>query len=113
VVKVNEAAVTALEYVRAGKGPYVLEMQTYRYRGHSMSDPAKYRTKDEVQKMRTEKDPIESLKETLISLGQADEGTLKALDKEVRERINSAADFAQESPEPDPAELYTDILVEA
>ena len=113
VVKVNEAAITALEYVRAGKGPYVLEMQTYRYRGHSMSDPAKYRTKDEVQKIRTEKDPIASLKETLIALKLADEETLKVMDKEVRERVNLAADFGQESPEPKPAELYTDILVEA
>ena len=90
----------------------MLEMQTYRYRGHSMSDPAKYRTKEEVQKMRTEKDPIESLKETLISLGHADEDALKAMDKEVREQVNAAADFAQESPEPDPSELYTDILIE-
>lgn len=112
VIKVHEAAEEALEYVRAGKGPYVMEMQTYRYRGHSMSDPAKYRTKDEVQKMRTEKDPIETLKETLISLGHADEEALKAVDKAVREQINAAADFAQESPEPDPKELYTDILVE-
>ena len=78
-----------------------------------MSDPAKYRTKEEVQKMRTEKDPIESLKETLVSLGHIDEDALKAMDKQVRERINKAADFAQESAEPDPAELYTDILIEA
>ncbi len=112
VIKVHEAAETALAHVRAGKGPYMLEMQTYRYRGHSMSDPAKYRTKEEVQKMRTEKDPIESLKETLISLGHADEDALKAMDKEVREQVNAAADFAQESPEPDPSELYTDILIE-
>lgn len=113
VVKVHEAAQEALAHVRAGKGPYLLEMQTYRYRGHSMSDPAKYRTKEEVQKMRTEKDPIESLKETLVSLGHIDEDALKAMDKQVRERINTAADFAQESAEPDPAELYTDILIEA
>lgn len=112
VIKVHEAAEEALAHVRAGKGPYMLEMQTYRYRGHSMSDPAKYRTKEEVQKMRTEKDPIETLKETLISLGHADEESLKAMDKEVRERVNAAADFAQESPEPDPSELYTDILIE-
>lgn len=112
VIKVHEAAEEALAHVRAGKGPYMLEMQTYRYRGHSMSDPAKYRTKEEVQKMRTEKDPIETLKETLISLGHADEESLKAMDKEVREKVNAAADFAQESPEPDPSELYTDILIE-
>jgi pyruvate dehydrogenase E1 component alpha subunit len=112
VIKVHEAAEEALAHVRAGKGPYMLEMQTYRYRGHSMSDPAKYRTKEEVQKMRTEKDPIETLKETLISMGHADEDSLKAIDKEVREHVNAAADFAQESPEPDPKELYTDILIE-
>ena len=112
VIKVHEAAEEALAHVRAGKGPYMLEMQTYRYRGHSMSDPAKYRTKEEVQKMRTEKDPIETLKETLISMRHADEDSLKAIDKEVREHVNAAADFAQESPEPDPKELYTDILIE-
>lgn len=112
VIKVHEAAEEALAHVRAGKGPYLLEMQTYRYRGHSMSDPAKYRTKEEVQKMRTEKDPIETLKETLISLGHADEESLKAIDREVREHVNAAADFAQESPEPDPKELYTDVLIE-
>ena len=113
VVKVFEGGREAVDYVRSGKGPYILEMQTYRYRGHSMSDPAKYRTKEEVQKMRTEKDPIEALKAVLIDQGHADEDALKAIDKDVRERVNAAADFAQESPEPDPSELYTDILIEA
>ncbi|MBO6781851.1 MAG: pyruvate dehydrogenase (acetyl-transferring) E1 component subunit alpha [Alphaproteobacteria bacterium] len=113
VLKVYESGQEAVDYVRSGKGPYILEMQTYRYRGHSMSDPAKYRTKEEVQKMRTEKDPIETLKAVLVDQGHADEDALKAIDKEVRERVNAAADFAQESPEPDPSELYTDILIEA
>jgi pyruvate dehydrogenase E1 component alpha subunit len=113
VVQVFEGGQKAVEHVRAGKGPFILEMQTYRYRGHSMSDPAKYRTKEEVQKMRTEKDPIETLKDVLIGLKVADEDSLKAIDRSVRERVNAAADYAQESPEPDPSELYTDILIEA
>ncbi|MBT4906956.1 MAG: pyruvate dehydrogenase (acetyl-transferring) E1 component subunit alpha [Rhodospirillaceae bacterium] len=113
VVKVFEGGKKAVDHVRSGKGPFILEMQTYRYRGHSMSDPAKYRTKEEVQKMRTEKDPIETLKAVLIELKVADEDSLKAIDRDVRERVNAAADFAQESPEPDPSELYTDILIEA
>jgi len=113
VVQVYEGGKEAVEYVRSGKGPYILEMQTYRYRGHSMSDPAKYRTKEEVQKMRTEKDPIETLKAVLLDLKVASEDDLKAMDREVREQVNAAADFAQESPEPDPSELYTDILIEA
>jgi pyruvate dehydrogenase E1 component alpha subunit len=113
VLQVYEGGKEAVEYVRSGKGPYILEMQTYRYRGHSMSDPAKYRTKEEVHKMRTEKDPIEMLKSVLLDLNVASEDDLKALDREVREQVNAAADFAQESPEPDPSELYTDILIEA
>ena len=113
VVQVFEGGSKAVDHVRSGKGPFILEMQTYRYRGHSMSDPAKYRTKEEVQKMRTEKDPIEMLKEILITRKVADEDALKAIDRDVRARVNAAADFAQESPEPDPSELYTDILIEA
>jgi pyruvate dehydrogenase E1 component alpha subunit len=113
VVAVYEAGRTAVDYVRSGKGPYIMEMQTYRYRGHSMSDPAKYRTKEEVQKIRTEKDPIDTLRDVLTVLGHTNEDALKALDRAVRERINAAADFAQESPEPDPSELYTDVLIEA
>ncbi len=113
VVSVYEAGSAAVEYVRSGKGPHIMEMQTYRYRGHSMSDPAKYRTKEEVQKIRTEKDPIDTLKDVLVSLGHADEDALKAMDRTVREQVNGAADFAQESPEPDPSELYTDVLIEA
>ena len=110
---VNTAARSALDYVRSGKGPLILEMQTYRYRGHSMSDPAKYRTKEEVQKIRTEKDPIETLKAVLIDRGDASEDELKGIDRDIRAVINGAADFAQESPEPDAAELYTDVLREA
>jgi pyruvate dehydrogenase E1 component alpha subunit len=110
---VNAAARSAIAHVRGGNGPFILEMQTYRYRGHSMSDPAKYRTKEEVQKIRTEKDPLDTLKTLLIERGDATEDDLKAFDREVREVINEAAEFAQSSPEPDPSELYTDILLEA
>jgi pyruvate dehydrogenase E1 component alpha subunit len=88
-------------------------MQTYRYRGHSMSDPAKYRTKEEVQKIRAEQDPLDTLKNVLIERGDASEDDLKAYDREVREAVNEAADFAQASPEPDPAELYTNVLRDA
>ena len=113
VLAVKDAGERAVKHCRSGDGPYILEIKTYRYRGHSMSDPAKYRTKEEVQKMRTEKDPIETLKDVLIANKMADEDALKAIDKSVRERVNAAADFAQESPEPDPSELYTDILIGA
>src|SRR5690606_27026858 len=95
-----------------GRGPYILEMMTYRYRGHSMSDPAKYRSKEEVQKMRTERDPIEQVRDRLLSSGAASDEDLKAIDKEIRTVVAEAAEFAQHDPEPDPAELYTDILVE-
>ncbi len=108
---VNAAAEHAVARCRAGEGPIILEMETYRYRGHSMSDPAKYRTKDEVQKMRTEHDPIEQVRARLIKAKQASEDELKAIDKEIREVVSQAADFAQTDPEPDPSELYTDILL--
>jgi len=113
VLAVREVGMKAAEHVRAGKGPYILEAKTYRYRGHSMSDPAKYRTKEEVSKMRTERDPIDNLKKTLIEMGAIDEAGLKEIDKEVKAIMTEAAEFAQNSPEPDPSELYTDILVEA
>ncbi len=113
VLAVMAAGSKAGEYVRAEKGPYILEMETYRYRGHSMSDPAKYRSKEEVQKMRTEKDPIEGLKKRMLSGGFAGDGEFKEIDREIKAIVNEAADFAQECPEPDPAELYTDILLEA
>ena len=87
-------------------------MLTYRYRGHSMSDPAKYRTKDEVQKMRSESDPIEQVKQRLTSDHGMSEDDLKAIDKEVRDVVADAADFAQSDPEPDESELWTDILIE-
>jgi pyruvate dehydrogenase E1 component alpha subunit len=96
---------------RSGKGPIILEMLTYRYRGHSMSDPAKYRSKDEVQKMRSEHDPIEQVKARLLELKHASEDDLKAIDKKVRDVVADSADFAQNDPEPDPSELYTDILL--
>lgn len=86
-------------------------MLTYRYRGHSMSDPAKYRSKDEVQKMRSEHDPIEQVKARLIDHGWASEDELKAIDKDVRDIVADSADFAQNDPEPDVSELYTDILL--
>ncbi len=97
---------------RSGKGPYILEMQTYRYRGHSMSDPAKYRSKDEVQRMREEHDPIEQVRARLIREFKVGEDELKAIDAKVREIVNDAAEFATHDPEPDPSELYTDILLE-
>ncbi|WP_417674644.1 pyruvate dehydrogenase (acetyl-transferring) E1 component subunit alpha [Roseibium sp.] len=107
---VMAAGEKALEWCRSGKGPYILEMITYRYRGHSMSDPAKYRSKDEVQKMRTEHDPIEQVRARLIENKWATEDELKAIDKDVRAVVAEAAEFAQTDPEPDPSELYTDIL---
>ncbi|MDP2765745.1 MAG: pyruvate dehydrogenase (acetyl-transferring) E1 component subunit alpha [Brevundimonas sp.] len=108
---VHAAAVEAVAHGRAGKGPIILEMLTYRYRGHSMSDPAKYRSKDEVQKMRSEHDPIEQVKARILELKHASEDDLKAIDKKVRDVVADAADFAQNNPEPDPSELYTDILL--
>ena len=103
----------AIKHVRAGKGPFVLEAMTYRYRGHSMSDPAKYRTKEEVQKYRTEQDPIERLREKLLGDGIADEAALKAIDKDVKAVVAKSADFAQSSPEPSADELYTDVTIAA
>jgi pyruvate dehydrogenase E1 component alpha subunit len=113
VLAVRAAGKEALDHARSGEGPYVLEMLTYRYRGHSMSDPAKYRTKDEVNRMRAEHDPIDQAKQKLIERGWADEGKLKDIDREVKDIIAAAAEFAQDSPEPDPKELWTDVLVEA
>ncbi len=107
---VMAAGEAALQWCRDGKGPYILEMMTYRYRGHSMSDPAKYRTKDEVQKMRTERDPIEQVRQRLLEKEWASEDDLKAIDRGIREIVADAAQFAQDDPEPDAAELYTDIL---
>ncbi|SIQ44348.1 MULTISPECIES: pyruvate dehydrogenase (acetyl-transferring) E1 component subunit alpha [unclassified Bosea (in: a-proteobacteria)] len=109
---VREAATRAIEHARSGQGPYILEMQTYRYRGHSMSDPAKYRSKDEVQRMREEHDPIEQVRARLQREFKVGEDELKAIDAKVREIVNDAAEFATHDPEPDVSELYTDILLE-
>src|SRR5215208_1729675 len=108
---VREAGQRALEFARSGKGPYILEMQTYRYRGHSMSDPAKYRTKDEVARMREEHDPIEQVRRRLSESWRLSEDELKVIDARVREVVNEAAEFATHDPEPDPAELYNNILL--
>ncbi|MCP4184489.1 MAG: pyruvate dehydrogenase (acetyl-transferring) E1 component subunit alpha [Hyphomicrobiales bacterium] len=107
---VKAAGDEAVAHCRAGKGPIILEMQTYRYRGHSMSDPAKYRSKDEVQKMRAEHDPIEQVKQRLIANEWADEAELKTIDKDIRTLVSQAADFAMNDDLPDASELYTDIL---
>lgn len=111
VLEVRAAAEVALAHVRAGKGPVLMELQTYRYRGHSMSDPAKYRTREEVQDMREKHDPIDAAKAELIKRGMA-EDRIKDIDKRIRSIVNDAADFAENSPEPDLLELYTDVLVE-
>ena len=111
VLAVRGAAEVALEWVRDGKGPILLEMKTYRYRGHSMSDPAKYRSRDEVQSVRDNSDPIDGAKEVLLTMGVG-EDEFKAIDKEIRNTVSAAADFAESSPEPELSELYTDVLVE-
>ncbi|MBK1623641.1 MULTISPECIES: pyruvate dehydrogenase (acetyl-transferring) E1 component subunit alpha [Afifella] len=110
---VKAAGDFAAEHARSGKGPMILEMLTYRYRGHSMSDPAKYRSKEEVQKMRTEHDAIEQVKKRLMESHGMSEDDVKAVDKEIRGVVNQAAEFAQNDPEPDPSELWTDVYVEA
>ncbi len=111
VFAVQAAARQALDYIRSGNGPYILEVMTYRYRGHSMSDPAKYRTKDEVSSYKDERDPITQVKDMLQDAGVA-EDDIKAIDKDIKATVNEAAKFAQESPEPDVSELWTDVLVE-
>jgi pyruvate dehydrogenase E1 component alpha subunit len=111
VMAVKAAGEIAVAHCRAGKGPFLLEMKTYRYRGHSMSDPAKYRTREEVQRMRAEHDCLDSAKKTLEEMG-VPEADLKKLDDDVKARVAEAAEFAQSSPEPAEAELWTDVLVE-
>ncbi|MEW2914329.1 pyruvate dehydrogenase (acetyl-transferring) E1 component subunit alpha [Leisingera sp. JC11] len=113
VLSVKEAGERAVAHCRSGDGPYILEVKTYRYRGHSMSDPAKYRTREEVQKMREERDPIEQVREMLLTGKHATEEDLKAIDKEIKEIVNKSAEFAKESPEPALEELWTDIYDEA
>jgi len=106
---VKAAGERAVNWCREGNGPIILEMLTYRYRGHSMSDPAKYRTREEVEKVRSQYDPIEQARRRLIERKWASEDELKKIDARVRETINEAAEFATNDPEPDPSELYTDI----
>ena len=113
VIAVQEAARKAAAHARSGEGPYILEMKTYRYRGHSMSDPAKYRTREEVDEVRKTRDPIDHLQELLEKKGWADEAALKAIDAEVKRIVADAAEFARTSPEPEPSELYTDVYLEA
>lgn len=112
VFAVKEAAERAAEHARSGKGPYILEMKTYRYRGHSMSDPAKYRSKEEVDEVKTTRDPIDHIKTMLQQSGVA-EDEIKAIDAEIKAIVLEAVEFAQASPEPDPSELYTDVYLEA
>lgn len=113
VIAVRAAAEEANDWCRSGKGPFILEMKTYRYRGHSMSDPAKYRSKEEVAKVRKETDPIDMLRDRIFADNISDEATLKELDKEMKGIVTAAAEFAQQSPEPDPSELFTDIYAPA
>ncbi|UXX81652.1 pyruvate dehydrogenase (acetyl-transferring) E1 component subunit alpha [Roseovarius pelagicus] len=112
VLAVRDAGQKAVGHCRAGKGPYILEIKTYRYRGHSMSDPAKYRTREEVQKMREEKDAIEHVRDLLLTGKHATEDDLKAIDKVIKQIVNASADFAKDSPEPAAAELWTDIYTD-
>ncbi|MGH7750882.1 MAG: pyruvate dehydrogenase (acetyl-transferring) E1 component subunit alpha, partial [Candidatus Dormibacteria bacterium] len=109
VVAVRDAGLKAAAHARAGKGPFILEMKTYRYRGHSMSDPGKYRTREEIDAVRKTRDPIEHLQERLQARGFADEAALKAIDAEIKAQIAEAAEFARTTPEPDPAELLVDV----
>ena len=109
VLAVKAAATKAVAACRAGQGPYILEMMTYRYRGHSMSDPAKYRTREEVEKIKSEKDAIEHVRDLLLQGGHASDDDLKAIDKDIKAIVNESAEFAKNSPEPDLSELWTDI----
>lgn len=112
VLAVKKAASKALKHARSGKGPLILEMKTYRYRGHSMSDPAKYRSREEVKEVREDHDPIDMVKARLLKDEWLRHDDLKAIDKEIKSVVNDAADFAKSSPEPEPDELYTDVLLE-
>ena len=109
IIAVKTAGDKAADYCRAGKGPYILEIKTYRYRGHSMSDPAKYRTREEVQKMRAQRDPIEAIRTLLVSEKHATDEEIKTIDKEIKEIINACAEYAKDSPEVSAEELWTDI----
>ncbi|MBC6404254.1 MAG: pyruvate dehydrogenase (acetyl-transferring) E1 component subunit alpha [Rhodospirillales bacterium] len=111
VIAVYEAGKEVIAKVKRGEGPHIMEMQTYRYRGHSMSDPAKYRSREEVEKYRSERDPIENLKGRILKVGTMSEEDLRAIDREIKDIVADAADFATTSPEPDPTELWTEVLV--
>ncbi len=113
VLAVKSAGEKAVKHCRSGKGPYILEVKTYRYRGHSMSDPAKYRTREEVQKVREERDPIDHVRQLLLTGKHVGEDGLKTIDREVKDVVNEAAEFAKDSPEPAGSELWTDIYDEA
>ncbi len=112
VLAVKAAGEKAVKHARSGNGPYILEMKTYRYRGHSMSDPAKYRKREEVDDVREHRDPIESLKARIVDAGKASEDELKEIDKDIKAQVKDAADFALESPEPPAEDLWTDVLIE-
>ena len=111
VLAVRTAALKAVEHVRGGNGPMILEVNTYRYRGHSMSDPGKYRTKEEVEEMREHNDPIDHIRKVILENGKYSEDALKTIEKEIKAVVNESAEFAQHSPEPDPSELWTDVLL--
>lgn len=111
VFAVQAAARQAVDYIRSGNGPYILEAMTYRYRGHSMSDPAKYRSKEEVSSMKEERDPITQIKD-MLQEAKVPESDIKDIDKDIKAIVNEAAEFSLENPEPDVSELWTDILVE-
>ena len=113
VTQVTAAGLEAVAHCRAGKGPILMEMKTYRYRGHSMSDPAKYRSREEVQKVRAQRDPIEQLRKRMLDEKVANETAFKDIDREIKAVVAEAAEFAQNSPEPEPSELFTDVLVDA
>jgi pyruvate dehydrogenase E1 component alpha subunit len=113
LLAVKAAGEKAADHARSGHGPYILEMKTYRYRGHSMSDPAKYRTREEVSKMREERDPIDGLRRLMLEQKIAGEDAIKEVDRDVKAVVNDAAKFAQESPEPDESELWTDVYAAA
>jgi len=113
VLAVKEGGAEAVAHARGGKGPMLLEMKTYRYRGHSMSDPATYRSRDEVTRVREERDPIDRVRDWLIEANMASEDALKKTEADIRAIVNESAEFATASPEPDPAELYTDVYVAA
>ena len=113
VLAVKAAGEIAVAHCRAGKGPYILQMETYRYRGHSMSDPARYRTRDEINKVRDEHDAIDKLHQLIIDGGYAEESQLRDIDRGVKKVVTEAVEYATNDPEPDASELYTDVLVEA